>query len=135
MLIGLISLSGKAISQENSTNPGIIESFERLLELHKDQYQKNKISIQSNLKVVSDLSTFTDVKLDPHYLKSILLHSDERFLKLAQKDECRFLSILETNLFKTVEGNIDNIFIVYKNKDGTSSTASMLKDDFFDKIR
>ena len=134
MLIGLISLSGKAISQENSSNPGIIESFERLLELHKDQYQKNKLSIQSNLKVVSDLSAFTDVKLDPQYMKSILLHSDERFLKLAKKDECRFLSVLETNLFKTVDGNIDNILIVYKNKDGTSAAASMLKDDFFDQI-
>ena len=134
VLICLTSLSGKAISQDSSPNPGIIESFERLLNLHKDQYQKNKLIIQSNLRSVSDLSGFTEIKLDPHYMKSIIFHSDERFLKLAQKDECRFLSVLETNLFKTVDGNINNIFIVYKNKDGTAGSATMLKDDFFDQI-
>ena len=133
MLACLASLPGKAISQE-STAPGIIESFERLLELHKDQFQKNKSSITANLKVVSDLSGFTDVKLDPQYVKSLLMHSDERFLKLAQKDECRFLSVLETNLLKTTEGNIDNILINYKNKDGAIESASMLKDDFFQQI-
>jgi hypothetical protein len=134
MLICLTSLSGKAFSQDSANTPGIIESFERLLELHKDQFNKNKSSIQSNLKAVSDLSTFTDVKLDPQYMKSIIFHSDVHFLKLAQKDECSFLSVLETNLFKTVEGNIDNVLITYKNKDGSVASATMLKDDFFDQI-
>ncbi|MBC7429518.1 MAG: hypothetical protein H7336_12950 [Bacteriovorax sp.] len=133
MLICLTSISGKAFSEESKT-PGIIESLERLLDLHKDQYQKNKSSIQSNLKVVSDLTSYTDIKLDPQYMKSIIFHSDERFLKLAQKNECFFLSVLETNLFKTAEGNIDSILIAYKNKDGTTSSATMLKDDFFDQI-
>ncbi len=90
--------------------------------------------IQSNLKQVSNLSSFTDIKLDPQYMKSILFHSDERFLLLAKKDECAFLSVLETNLFKTAEGNIDNILINYKNKDGSVASASILKDDFFDQI-
>lgn len=133
MLIGLACLSGKAFSQESST-PGIIESFERLLELHKDQFQKNKSRIQSNLKAVSSLAGYADVKLDPQYVKSIILHSDERFLKYAQQDECKFLSTLETNLLKTAEGNIDNILIEYKNKDGSTDSASMLKDDFFEQI-
>jgi hypothetical protein len=138
MLICLTSLSGKAFSQSSgsneTTNPGIIESFERLLELHKEQFQKNKISIQSNLKAVSSLSGYEEVKLDPQYVKSLILHSDERFVKLALKDECRFLSMLETNLLKTTEGNIDNILINYKTKDGKIESATMLKDDFFDQI-
>lgn len=133
MLICLTSLSGKAFSQESST-PGIIESFERLLELHKEQFQKNKISIQSNLKAVSSLLGFEEVKLDPQYVKSLILHSDERFVKLAMKDECRFLSTLETNLLKTTEGNIDNILINYKTRDGKIESATMLKDDFFEQI-
>lgn len=136
MLICLTSLSGKAFSQSSSDNqtPGVIESFERLLELHKEQFQKNKISIQSSLKAVSNLSSYEDVKLDPQYVKSLLLHSDERFVKLALKDECRFLSMIETNLLKTTEGNIDNILINYKTKDGKVESATMLKDDFFEQI-
>jgi len=133
MLICLTSLSGKAFSQESST-PGIIESFERLLELHKEQFQKNKISIQSNLKAVSSLLGFEEVKLDPQYVKSLILHSDERFVKLAMKDECRFLSTLETNLLKTTEGNIDNILINYKTRDEKIERLTMLKDDCFEQI-
>lgn len=136
ILICLTSLSGKAFSQNStdSSPPGIIESFERLLELHKEQYQKNKIAIQSNLKTVTSLLGFEEVKLDPQYVKSLILHSDERFLKLALKDECRFLSTLETNLLKTIEGNIDKILIHYKTLDGKHESASMLKDDFFEQI-
>lgn len=133
MLIGLTCLSGKAFSQESNV-PGIIESFERLLDLHKDQYQKNKSQIQSNLKMVSNLSNLENVKLDPQYVKSLILHSDDRFLKLAQRDECRFLSSIETNLLKTSEGNIDNILINYKNKEGATESSLMLKDDFFEQI-
>jgi hypothetical protein len=132
MLIGLASFSGKALSAAKKTeNPGIIESFERLLDLHKEQFQKNRSSIQSSLSVVSDFNNFTEVKLDPQYLKSLLFNSDERFLKLALKSECSFFSTLETNLLKTAEGNIDQILIAYKNKDGTLGSASMNKEDFF----
>lgn len=84
--------------------------------------------------MVSDFTGMTDVKLDPQYVKSLIFNSDERFLKLAFKDECSFLSTLETNLLKTTEGNIDNILITYKNKDGAVESAGMIKDDFFQQI-
>lgn len=129
----LVSLSGKAFSQDKNT-PGIIESFERLLELSKDQFQKNKSSIQANLKSLSDLTGLEDVKLDPLYVKSLLMHSDERFIALAMKDECNFLATLESNLLKTSDGNIDEILISYKNKDKKLDSASMLKKDFFDQV-
>jgi hypothetical protein len=133
ILTCLVSLSGKAFSQTNTT-PGVIESFERLLDLHKTQFQKNKSEIQSKLKVVSNFDGLSDVKLDPQYVKSLLMHSDERFLKMAMKDECRFLSMLETNLLKTSDGNIDEILISYKNKDNQSDSASMAKKDYFQQI-
>lgn len=135
ILACLASFSGKAFSQANSNNtPGLIESFERLLELHKDQYQKNKISVTANLKILSNFSGLDNVKLDPHYVKSLLMHSDERFLKLAQKNECNFLATLETNLLKTSDGNIDEIYVTYLNKEKKTESASMLKKDFFSEI-
>lgn len=136
MLASLIIFSDKACSQENanSTIPGIIESFERLLDLHKDQYQKTKNQLQANLKVVNDLSNLNDVKLHPQYVKSLIMHSDERFLKLGEESECKFLSVIETNLLKTVDGNIENILLTYKNKDNQIESAIMPKNDFFDQI-
>jgi hypothetical protein len=134
LLIGLTCLSGKAFSEDESQTPGIIESFERLLDLQKNQYKDSKQSIQSILKKVSDLSDFTEIKLDPQFMKSILLHSDERYLKLAQKDECLFLSTLESNLFKTSDGLIENILITYKEKNNSLGSTSMFKDDFFEQI-
>lgn len=130
ILISLTCLSGKAFSKDPSPIPGIIESFERLLTLHKEQYQKNKIKINSNLNSSIKLSDFTDVKIDPDYMKSILFHSAERFLILAQKNECNFLASLETNLLKTADQNVDKVLITYTKKDGTTESASMLKDDF-----
>jgi hypothetical protein len=129
----LTCFSGKALS-EASPNPGIIESLERLLELQKEHYHKSKNQGFSNLKVLNDISSLNDVTLNPEYVKSLILNSDERFLLLSKKDECRFLSTLETNLLKTAEGNIDTVIINYKTKEGTTETVGVPKDGFFEYI-
>ncbi len=133
ILACLICFSDKALTQENS-NPGIIESLERLIELQKTQFQSSKNKGLSNLKVLNDISALNDIKLNSEYIKSLILHSDERFLKLAQKDDCRFLSMIETNLLKTADGNIDNIIIDFKNSSGAIETVSVPKDGFFEQI-
>jgi hypothetical protein len=133
MIIGLISLSGKAVSQDSQTPPGLIESFERLSELSKEQYQKNKSLIQSKMNIVTDLTTLEEVKLAPEFVKNLIINSDEKFLLLSNKDECRFLSTLETNLLKTSEGNSDAIYIEYKNNDKLEF-AAIPRQDFFEQI-
>lgn len=107
--------------------------MERLLSVHKKQYDQNKSKIQSNLKILSDISNLNDVKIDPQFMRSILFHSDDKFLRLANKDECKFLSLLENNLLKTAEGDIEHILITFKNKDVIES-ASLPRNDFFEQI-
>ena len=130
LVIGL-GISAKAFTQEN---PGIIESLERLLDVHRKQYDQNKSKIQSNLNVLSGFSDLKDVKLDPQFVRSILFHSDDRYLRLTQKDECRFLSTLENNLLRSTEGDISNILVTFKNKNNIIESASIPKNDFFDQI-
>lgn len=133
--MGLISLSDKAHSQDSQNNPpGLIESFERLSELSKDQFQKNKSRVQSQLNVVTDITELKDVKFDPEFIKNLIINSDERFLNLSNKDECRFLSTLETNLLKTSEGNADTLIINYTSPDNKLMSAAIPRQDFFEQI-
>ena len=132
ILTGLTAFSSRAFSQDE--NPGIVESLERLLEVHKKQFDQNKTKIQSNLKTVEDLTTLKDVQLDPQFVRSLIFHSDDKYLRLAQKDECKFLSSLENNLLKTADGDATNILIDYKGKDNIIETASIPRDQFFDQI-
>jgi hypothetical protein len=131
LVIGLGSSPTKALAQEN---PGIVESLERLLDVHRKQYDQNKSKIQSNFKALLDITDLKDVKIDPQFMRSIIFHSDDKFLRLAQKDECKFLSALESNLLKTAEGDTVNILVTFKNKENAIESAAIPKNDFFDQI-
>ena len=133
LLLCLIGPANKAYSQ-TQTSPGIIESFERLLEVHNDRYTKNKIAIAANAKPTINLTELKNVKLDPKYVQSLVMHSDERFLKYAQKDECKFLSSLENSLLKSTDPRLDYVLIQYQNKQNQQESTSILKDDFFEQI-
>ena len=124
-------ITTKAFSIEN---PGIIESLERLLDVHRKQYEVGKSKSQFNLKALSDISEFKDIKIDPKFMRELLFHSDDKFLKLAQKDECKFLSTLESNLLKTADGDIVNILINFKSRDNKAESTAVPKDDFFDVV-
>jgi len=133
LLTSLAVFSCKAFSQTED-NPGLIESLERLLEVHRKQFDQNKSKIQSNLKSPTELTYLNDIKLDPQFVRSLIFHSDDKYLRLIQTDECKLLSAIETGLVKTAEGEITSVLIQYKNKDGVFESASFPKSDFFEQI-
>jgi len=136
LLTSLAVFSCKAFSQISTSenNPGLIESLERLLEVHRKQFDQNKSGIQSNLTGPADLSSLSDIRLDPHFVSSLIFHSDDKYLRLIQTDECKLLSVLETNLLKTADGEVTSVQIQYKDKEGKSGSASFPKEEFFDQI-
>lgn len=133
LLTSLAVFSCKAFSQTED-NPGLIESLERLLEVHRKQFDQNKSKIQSNLKSPTELTYLNDIKLDPQFVRSLIFHSDDKYLRLIQTDECKLLSAIETGLVKTAEGEITSVLIQYKNKDGVFESASFPKSEFFEQI-
>ena len=136
-IIGLGSLyAAKANSQTNNEpeNPGVIESLERLLDVHHQQFQKNKSKIQSDLKILTEVNNSKDIKIDPQFMRSLIFHSEERYFALIQKDECKFLSVLENNLLKTSEGEVSNILVTFKNKENKIVSAALPKNDFFEQV-
>ena len=133
ILAGLTALSSKAYSQ-NQENPGIIESLERLLEVHNKQFDQTKTNSQSNLKAISEINDLGEIKIDPQFMRSLIFNSDNNFLRLSQKNECKFYSTLENNLLKTKEGDVENIIFNFKNKDNKIETAIIPKNDFLNKF-
>lgn len=133
LLTSLAVFSCKAFSQAEE-NPGVIESLERLLEVHRKQFDQNKTKIQSNLKAPTDLSSLNDLKLDPQFVRSLIFHSDDNYLRLVQNDECKLLSLIETNLVKTAEGEITTILTQYKTSDGKTESAAFPREDFFEQM-
>lgn len=136
LLTSLAVFSCKAFSQISISedNPGLIESLERLLEVHRKQFLQNKSRTQSNAAAPADLSSLSDVRLDPHFVRSLIFHSDDKYLRLIQTDECKLLSAIETNLLKTVDGEVTSVQIQYKDKEGKSGSTAFPKGEFFDQI-
>jgi hypothetical protein len=128
---GLGCIPARALSEEN---PGIIESFERLLEVHKKQYEQNKNKIESNVKAISDIGSIDEIRLDSQFVRSLIFHSDDKFLRLAQSDDCKFLSVLENNLLRTADGEVTNILISYKGTGNILENAAIPRNDFFGQI-
>jgi hypothetical protein len=127
--ISLGSFPAKTFSEEN---PGIIESLERLIEVHKKQFDQNQNKVQSNFKILSEISSLKELKLDPQFMRSLLFHSDDKYLRLAQKNECKFLSVLESNLLRISTGEVTNILVTFKNAENNTESAAIPKNDFFD---
>jgi hypothetical protein len=132
LLIGFGGLTTKAYSAD--IIPGIIESYEKLSELHKTQYQSSEKLIGNNLQILSTISNVKDFKLAPHFLRSLLLSSDDKYLSLAQNDECKFYSALENNLLKTTSGEVKSIAITFVDGAGNTQSAAIPPHDFFTEL-
>jgi hypothetical protein len=114
-----------------SKSYGAIDTIEQLIEGHSTQF-KDVLEKSSNNPILLDkLMLLDDVRLAPHFLKSLMFHSEFRFLKLAQNKECTFLSLLENSLFKINSGEINNLLINYKNKKNELQTGLVSKQDYF----
>ena len=132
LLICLGSFSTKAISIDNP--PGIVESYERLVELHNTQYQDIDKEVSANVQIISSISNLKDFQIEPNFMRSLLLSSDEKYLNLTQKDECHFYATLENNLLRTSAGEIKSIFITFKDRANIKQTAAVPVKDFFTEV-
>ncbi len=130
----LICLIASKAFANNSSPPGIIESFERLLTAQKDLFDKEKNTSVNTPPGTINLKNYIEIKFQPAFIQSINLNSDDGFLLFAKKDECRFLSVVETSLLKSSEGEIDRIHLVVIDKEKVEKKISMNKDDFFEQI-
>jgi len=113
--------------------PGIIETFEKIIEIDRDKNQKKMNMIVQKGGFLPLSIPASDLDLDPDFLNSILLHSDSGYLRLASTNKCRFYEAILTDLLKNGEGKIKNIVMNYFAK-GIRQSGFISKKDFLKKI-
>jgi hypothetical protein len=114
--------------------PGIIQSFEKLIQIDNDKFKLKSDALLKNGKVLEDAKSVTEINLDPDFLNSIILHSDPGYIKLASTSKCRFYDTILADLLKSSEGKIKNVLITYLDKNGTREASLVNKKDFLSRV-
>lgn len=142
-ILGTVLLSGLCLSSFAQTTPlqtppkteypGIIQTFEKLIQIDSEKYNKRRDILVKNGRVFNSAANVQQLDLEPDFLNSIILHSDPGYLRLASVDKCRFYEAILTDLLRSAEGKITNVLMTYVDKDVRQS-AIMDKKDFLTKV-
>lgn len=113
--------------------PGVIETFEKLIQIDNEKFKTRLNVLIQRGKVFSGAETVKELDLDPDFVNSIVLHSDPGYLRIATSSKCRFYESILTDLLKSAEGKITNIPVTYLEKE-TRAYAVINKKDFLNKV-
>ena len=109
---------------------GIIESLQTLVELDKKNHRKLIEAIKSSPGSIKQFSVQDTLKLDPQFMRSILLHSSESYLSIIDDRYCIFLALLENGLLRASFGLSEEMVVVASSKTKKKSMV-ISKKDFF----
>ncbi|MGE3609032.1 MAG: hypothetical protein AB7I27_05550 [Bacteriovoracaceae bacterium] len=139
----LIGLCFSSYSQSQSTPiatpsqveyPGILQTFEKLIQIDNEKFNNRNEYLIKNGKTFADLTNINSLDLEPDFLNSVILHSEPGYIKLASTDKCRFYDTILTDLLRSKEGKIKNIFVTYLNKNSNRESAVVSRKDFLNKV-
>jgi hypothetical protein len=137
VLIGLCRISLAQIEPlsvpEKVNYPGIIETFEKLIEIDTEKNQQKIKILTEKFITFPELSEIKNLEIDPDFLNSIILHSNPGYLRISMTDKCRFYEGIITDLLKNTNGNIQNIIYNYS-LSGTRQSAIINRGDLLKKI-
>lgn len=126
----LTSLSFSVALAAFGQSEGFLTTYQKLLQEQHKQNKRLTTAILTNRNRVRDLKSVKDVKLNPIFLRNILVYSDKKYLDLIGHDECTFYSLLSTNILRTAEGTIDNILVDYLDNFDQWATAFISKNEY-----
>ena len=113
--------------------PGIIQTFEKLIQIDGDKFQKRLTLMTRDGNIFNANSNVTNLDLEPDFLNSLILHSNPGYIRLASSDKCRFYDTILTDLLRSSEGKIKNVMVTYLEKDRRMS-ALIPRRDFLNKV-
>lgn len=114
--------------------PGVIESFEKIIQIDNERFEKKINALIKAGKLLTDLQGASNIDLDPDFLNSVILHSAPGYLKLASREKCRLYDTTITDLLRSAEGKIKNVIVRFIDKNGQPDTAVMARKDFLTKV-
>ena len=113
---------------------GLIESFESLLGNHKKQYQNSVADHQKNTTTLAEIKNLQSVQINKNFVKSLLIRTENKYLKFASDDECKILSLIGTGLAKTADGEIYYIPVSIQFDGGKKKDVLVTKQDYLNHI-
>ena len=129
VLLASIFLMGPCKLFAIESIPGLLGSLMEIQRSHNNQFDKyTKTLEKSDLK--SEFLRAKEIRLDPFFMQSLIFYSDDIYFPMLTKDPCSLYVLIENNLMKTKEGNINNVGVVFKTKDGRQISALIPKKDF-----
>jgi hypothetical protein len=114
--------------------PGILQSFEKLIEIDQQKFRRKLDQLTRAGRVFNNVAGVTSIDLDPDFMNSVILHSPAGYLRLASVDKCRFYDTVLADLLRSAEGRIQNLVITYLNRNGDRETALVPKRDLLARI-
>lgn len=125
-LVTLLLLSRVTFSKQV---PGLIQTLQTIVNDHRGDYAKYIQKLRTGFnpsQIPADWSK-QDIEIDSLFLQSISLHSDEKYLKLVNLNDCSFAALLENDLLKTTLGYPKDIPIILKKE---KRTVLIPKEEF-----
>lgn len=113
---------------------GLIGSIETLMSVDKTQYEKLLSEASKNPLALSDLSQIKSVKLDPQFTRSLLFHSEKKYVSIISRNPCFFYAALQNNLLQTVEGNFQNVVVLIEKTSGERESALVTTENFLNAV-
>lgn len=129
-----VVLSTSIHAQENSSPPGIIETVQELLGIQRAQFKKLKDKVSTNPMMLSNIKSDSEIKLERYFSRSLLFHSESKYLDLIQNNECNLYSLLQNNLLKHSEGVPQNVYVTLKKESGEKESAQLDLENFLQTI-
>jgi hypothetical protein len=128
LFFGLVfSWQGLAQNVTPKRIPGVIESLQTIIEAHRIEYTEvlEKVNSRKAAPITLGKDNIDEYELDPLFLKSIFLHSEAKYIKLINNNQCSFVALLQNNLLKVSTGLINDILL--KNK--KSQVRTLIKKE------
>jgi hypothetical protein len=113
---------------------GLFQSFETLLDIQSQNYQKKIESLGRQSSTLNNLSSADEVELDADFINTILFYSASRYTSLAFKDRCSFYDLYLAGHLKGPQGAIENFVVKFKSKKGEVQTALVNPQNFLEKV-
>lgn len=123
--------SPKLFSVENI--PGLLGSLMELQRSHNNQFDKYTKTLEKN-ELKSEFLRAKEIRIDPFFMRSLIFYSDDIYFPMLTKDPCSLYALIENNLLKTKEGNITQIGVVFKTKEGRQISALIDKKIFLNYV-
>jgi hypothetical protein len=132
LLIPILAMGpSKLLSVENI--PGLLGSLLELQRSHNGQFDKY-VSVLEKNDLKSEFFRAKEIRIDPFFMRSLIFYSDEMYFPILTEDQCSLYALIENNLLKTREGNIRNVGVVFKTKEGRQISALIEKKVFLNYV-